>query len=70
MTRIQLVSLLLLVGGAGCVPPSATAISGGETSAAITPLDLGIRLSAFAHDSMMGRQAGTIWGEKAGDYVA
>jgi hypothetical protein len=47
-----------------------TRVSGGETSAAITPLDLGLRLSAFAHDSMMGRQAGTIWGEKAGDYVA
>jgi len=52
------------------MPPSVTRVSGGETSAAITPLDLGIRLSAFAHDSMMGRQAGTIWGEKASDYVA
>ena len=31
------------------------------TSAAITPLDLEVRLSAFAHDSMMGREAGTIW---------
>ena len=52
------------------MPPSVTRVSGGETSAAITPLDLGIRLAAFAHDSMMGRQAGTYWGEKAGDYVA
>src|SRR5829696_6094383 len=70
MNQTQCVSLLLLAGSIGCVPPSATAISGGETAAAITPLDLGLRLSAFAHDSMMGRQAGTIWGEKAGDYVA
>ena len=52
------------------MPPSVTRVSGGETSAAITPLDLGVRLAAFAHDSMMGRQAGTYWGEKAGDYVA
>jgi len=52
------------------MPPSVARVSGGETSAAITPLDLGVRLAAFAHDSMMGRQAGTYWGEKAGDYVA
>ena len=28
------------------------------------------RLTAFAHDSMMGREAGTIWNLKATDYVA
>lgn len=27
-------------------------------------------LGAFAHDSMMGREAGTVWNEKATDYVA
>ena len=43
---------------------------GGETSSAITSHDLELRLTAFAHDSMMGRQAGTYWGEKAADYVA
>jgi len=70
MRRIQSAALMLLAGGSSCVPPSVTRVSGGETSASITPLDLGLRLSAFAHDSMMGRQAGTVWGEKAGDYVA
>jgi hypothetical protein len=45
-------------------------VASGETSAEITPLDLGVRLAAFAHDSMMGRQAGTYWGEKASEYVA
>ncbi|HEX8942337.1 MAG TPA: M28 family peptidase [Gemmatimonadaceae bacterium] len=28
------------------------------------------RLTAFAHDSMMGREAGTVWNTKATDYVA
>src|SRR5689334_21023110 len=42
----------------------------GETSAEITPEDLEVRLTAFAADSMMGREAGTYWGEKAADYVA
>ena len=71
MRRIRSVALILLVTGvSSCRPPSVTRVSGGETSAAITPLDLGVRLAAFAHDSMMGRQAGTYWGEKAGDYVA
>ena len=37
---------------------------------AITPRDLEVRLTAFAHDSMMGREAGTIWNAKATDYVA
>jgi hypothetical protein len=40
------------------------------TSAAITPADLRLRLTAFAHDSSMGREAGTIWNERATDYVA
>jgi hypothetical protein len=43
---------------------------GGATSAEIRPEDLEGRLMAFADDSMMGREAGTYWGEKAADYVA
>src|ERR1044071_8109190 len=71
MRRIQSVSLILLLAvGSSCVPPTAARVSGGETSAEITPLDLGIRLAAFAHDSMLGRQAGTYWGEKASEYAA
>jgi hypothetical protein len=41
-----------------------------ETSAAISARDLEARLTAFAHDSMMGREAGTIWNAKAAEYVA
>jgi hypothetical protein len=40
------------------------------TSAAITARDLESRLTAFAHDTMMGREAGTIWNVKATDYLA
>ena len=39
-------------------------------SAAVTARSLRTRLAAFAHDSMMGRQAGTFWNEKATEYVA
>jgi hypothetical protein len=42
----------------------------GATTAAITEHDLQLRLTAFAHDTMMGREAGTIWNVKATDYVA
>ncbi len=40
------------------------------TSPAITASDLELRLTAFAHDSTMGREAGTIWNTKATDWVA
>jgi hypothetical protein len=61
-----------------CVPLAATACikisvkrnSPDETSAAINARDLELRLTAFAHDTMMGREAGTIWNEKATAYVA
>jgi len=39
-------------------------------SESITARDLERRLTAFAHDSMMGREAGTVWNAKATDYVA
>jgi len=39
-------------------------------SGAITARDLEARLTAFAHDSAMGREAGTIWNTKATDWVA
>lgn len=54
---------------AGCARTNA-APTPGATSAAITPNDLRVRLFAFAADSMMGREAGTIWNVKATDYVA
>ena len=37
---------------------------------AVTARSLQARLTAFAHDTMMGREAGTIWNERATDYVA
>jgi hypothetical protein len=40
------------------------------TVAAITPQDLMTRLYVFADDSMMGREAGTIWNDKGTDYIA
>ena len=43
--------------------------AGPPTTAAITPLDLATRLYKFADDSMMGRQAGTLWNDKGTDYI-
>jgi len=45
-------------------------VSSTPAPAGITARDLEQRLTAFAHDSMMGRGAGTIWNLKATDYVA
>jgi len=45
------------------VPPT-------PANAGVSTRDLEERLTAFAHDSMMGREAGTIWNSKATDYVA
>lgn len=54
-----------------CFRPSVSpSVSGGGTSTAITARDLQLRLTAFADDSMMGREAGSYWNEKATDYVA
>ena len=62
---------LLVLAATSCIRShTAPLANGGETSAAITPADLQVRLTAFAHDSMMGREAGTYWGEKGADYVA
>jgi hypothetical protein len=68
--RIRSASALLVctVVAAGCIHVQAGSPSG--TTAAIRASDLQMRLSAFAADSMMGREAGTIWNERATDYVA
>jgi hypothetical protein len=59
--------VVLVLGAAACgrvqVPPTPAAIG-------INARDLEQRLTAFAHDSMMGRRAGTVWNFKATDYVA
>src|SRR2546430_499252 len=40
-----------------------------STTAAITKADLMTRLYIFADDSMMGRQAGTVYHDKGTDYI-
>lgn len=55
---------------AGCVHVTVKTGSPSGTSPAITAEDLRRRLTAFAADSMMGREAGTIWNVKATDWVA
>lgn len=40
------------------------------TAAAITAADLRARLTAYAHDSMLGREAGTLGNVRATDYLA
>jgi hypothetical protein len=40
------------------------------TTGAITPADLMSRVYAFADDSMMGRQTGTVYHDKGTDYIA
>src|SRR5258705_8845781 len=39
------------------------------TTAAITPADLMSRLYVFADDSMMGREAGSVYHDKGVDYI-
>ena len=59
--------ILLSLCAAACVRAqvSPTPAEGG-----VSARELEQRLTAFAHDSMMGRAAGTIWNLKATDYVA
>jgi hypothetical protein len=54
--------------GTACVRVRGASPSG--SPGAITARDLEIRLTAFSHDSTMGREAGTAWNTKATDYVA
>ncbi|MGH7617510.1 MAG: M28 family peptidase [Gemmatimonadaceae bacterium] len=57
---------VLALAGAACTRPASAPVP----SAAISASDLRARLTAFAADSMMGREAGTIWNAKAAEYVA
>ena len=64
MLALMLAAMLLVAGCTRAAPsPSLTA-------AAITDRDLELRLTAFAADSMMGREAGTYWNQEASAYVA
>jgi hypothetical protein len=68
MRPFRLAILCVLTAVVGCA--HATTVSPRPLSAAISAGDLRARLTAFAADSMMGREAGTIWDTKATDYVA
>lgn len=63
-------AIALLLCAAACTRPSLEPDPSTSTTADINEHDLRIRLAAFAHDSMMGREAGTIWNAKATDWVA
>ena len=63
-------ALALLTLSAACTRPSTGPSPSPATTADINARDLRLRLTAFAHDSMMGREAGTIWDAKAADWVA
>ena len=52
------------------VPPAGIITPVGPTTAGITTADLRRRMEIVADDSMMGREAGTIYNDKATDYIA
>jgi hypothetical protein len=69
--RLHLISLAVTaVVVSACMHGGASAPSPTSTSPAITAHDLEVRLTALAHDTSMGREAGTIWNTKATDWVA
>lgn len=72
MTRTSLVIGILALPGALVAQRASLPVKmdAKPTTAAITPADLMSRLYVFADDSMMGRQAGTIYHDKATNYIA
>ena len=67
MSLRPLIAALAVASIAACAPPR---LSPPVPRAAVSQEALREGLGAFAHDSMMGREAGTLWNEKATDYVA
>ncbi|HYC32526.1 MAG TPA: M28 family peptidase, partial [Gemmatimonadales bacterium] len=71
---LPILALLAAACGGGSAPgapsPSGTGAGGTATSAEITPADLRARLTAFAHDSMLGRRSGRLGGVKATELLA
>ncbi len=79
MEYSRLIALGALVAAVACSSgpspeapaPQATAEAAeGITAAAITTDDLALHLAAFAHDSMMGRESGTLGNYLATEYLA
>jgi hypothetical protein len=69
-SKIRIAAVALTALACAPVPPAAVITPLGPTTAAITPADLRLRLEIVAHDSMMGRESGTIYNDKATDYIA
>ncbi|HEY9230453.1 MAG TPA: M28 family peptidase, partial [Gemmatimonadaceae bacterium] len=65
-----LVAATFAVGCARTNVTSTTPVAAPAGSSVISARELEARLTAFAHDSMMGREAGTIWNQRATSYVA
>jgi hypothetical protein len=68
MRHVNVAAVFTVVLLSACTHPSAAPAP--TAAGAISARDLELRLTAFAHDTMMGREAGTIWNVKATDYVA
>lgn len=72
-TTVAALALLALAGCAGTKPESAAPTperSATSASAALSPANLRAHLTAFAHDSMQGREAGTPGHDRAVEYLA
>lgn len=69
---ITLAAGLAACSGSGAPPaaPAPRAARPAGTVPAITAADLQARMEIFAHDSMLGREAGTIGNVKGTDYIA
>src|SRR5687767_8215773 len=70
MKAVRGLSVAVAMFACAPLPQTGGVLPGSGTSAAITPADLSVRLYAFAHDSMMGREAATEGGLKAARYLA
>jgi hypothetical protein len=72
--RLMILPLSAAVALAACARAQQTSAAqetgDAATSAAIAAADLRTRVGIFAHDSMMGRAAGTPWNDKGTDYIA
>lgn len=73
-TTSTVIALLALAGCAGSRPEPSPAPTPDRTaftsSAALSPANLKVHLTAFAHDSMQGREAGTPGHDRAVEYLA
>ncbi|UCC83448.1 MAG: M28 family peptidase [Gemmatimonadota bacterium] len=79
MEYSRFVSLAIAVAAVACssgpsaeapAPEAGAEAAEGVTAAAITTDDLEMHLTAFAHDSMMGRESGTLGNYLATEYLA